>query len=67
MKARRSEGPKERLQSDQEPVDRKHRPNVSSPRWGTMSHCANPNRPDGAAILSGKERGIPATHAEPRE
>jgi len=67
VKARRSEGPKERLQSDQEPVDRKHRPNVSSPRWGTTSHCANPNRPDGAAILSGKERGIPATHAEPRE
>ena len=66
MKARRSEGPKERLQSDQgarEPENK--RPNVSSPRWGTTSLCANPNRPDGAAILSGKERGIPANHAEP--
>ena len=65
MKARRSEGPKERLQSDQEPMDRKHRPNVSSPRWGTTSLCANPNCPDGAAILSGKERGIAANHATP--
>src|SRR5438105_1952387 len=25
---------------------------------GTTRDCANPNRPDGAAILSGKERGI---------
>jgi hypothetical protein len=65
VKARRSEGPKERLQSDQEPMDRKHRPNVSSPRWGTTSLCANPNCPDGAAIPSSKERGIPANHATP--
>jgi len=66
VKARRSEGPKERLQSDQEACrPENHRPNVSSPRWGTTSLCANPNRPDGAAILSGKERGTPARHAEP--
>src|SRR5439155_23375817 len=34
---------------------------------GTTSLCANPNRPDGAAILSGQERGTPAKPAEPRE
>ena len=66
MKARRSEGPKERLQSDQEAcANRKHRPNVSSPRWGTTSLCANPNRPDGAAISSGEESGTPANHVDP--
>ena len=46
--------------------ENKHtRPNVSSPRWGTTSLCANPNRPDGAAIVSGKERGIPDNMRNP--
>jgi hypothetical protein len=66
VKARRSEGPKERLQSDQGACEaEKTRPNVSSPGWGTTSLCANPNRPDGAAILSGQERGKPDNMRNP--
>src|SRR5204862_453914 len=56
-----AKGRRNDCKATREPVKREtKRPNVSSQSGGTTTHCANPNRPDGAAILSGKERGRPA-------
>jgi len=60
VKARRSEGPKERLQNDQGACAAKINAQTSAARVGNHVHAARTrNRPDGAAILSGQERGIP--------
>ena len=60
-KGRRSD-----CKATREPVNRKQNARTSAARsGGTTSHCANPNRPDGAAIISGKERGIPDNMRNP--
>ena len=49
-----AKGRRNDCKATREPVKEGKCPNVSSPKWGTTSDCANPNRPDGAAILSAR-------------
>ena len=49
-----AKGRRNDCKATREPVKAGKCPNVSSPKWGTTSDCANPKRPDDAAILSAR-------------